>query len=167
MGVAFDELLDRFADRLQIAGLLIGRIDDAPWIDAFETYLGRRLPPSFGALMRRYAFVPFEWGPVRVFGNSGADDKGDLIVAAVRDSAIWQATTKAGFIQFATSSGVNYDPVCLDTTIRRKNRESPIVRLDHEALLIKDRVVIVEQLAPSFAALLESLLADGRHPNAA
>jgi hypothetical protein len=164
--LAFDELIDKFAARLQIAGLLVGRIDDAPWIDAFETRLGRRLPPSFSSLMHRYAFLPFEWDAVRFLGNSGAHDEGDLVVAAARDSALWQATTKARFIQFARSPGVNYDPVCFDTTVRRKDRESPIVRLDHETILIKDRVVVVEQLAPSFAALLESLLANGRHPDA-
>jgi hypothetical protein len=31
MDVAFDELIDKFAARLQIAGFLIGRIEDAPF----------------------------------------------------------------------------------------------------------------------------------------
>jgi hypothetical protein len=133
----------------------------------FESRLGGRLPPSFGSLMRRYAFTPFEWGPVRFFGNSGTDDEDDLAIAAVRDPAIWHATSKAGFIQFARSPGVNYDLICFDMTIRRKNRESPIVRIDHEAILIYDRVIVVEDLWPSFAELLESLLAEGDPPNAA
>src|SRR5206468_3135956 len=53
--MAYDELIERFAARLQIADILIGRIDGAPWIDEFESRLPRRLPPSFASLMRRYA----------------------------------------------------------------------------------------------------------------
>jgi hypothetical protein len=165
--MATDDLIDRFAARLQIAGLLIDRIEDAPWIGAFESRLGRRLPPSFSSLMRRYAFVPFEWGRVRFFGNSGTDDGNDFAIATACDPAIWQAMIKAGFIQFARPPGGNYDLICFDTTIRRKNRESPIVRVDHEAILIYDRVIVVEDLWPSFAELLESLLAGGDPPNAA
>ena len=162
-----DELIDRFAARLQIAGYLIGRIEAAPWIDDFESRLGQRLPPSFSSLMRRYAFTPFEWGRVCFFGNSGTNDDNDFAIAATRDPAIWKATIKAGFIQFARPPGVNYDLICFDTTIRRKNREFPIVRIDHETILIYERVIVVEDLWLSFGELLESLLAGGDPPNAA
>jgi len=165
--VTSDELIDGFAARLQGAGLLIGRIEAAPWIDGFESRLGRRLPPSFSSLMRRYAFVPFEWGRVRFFGNSGTDDDHDFATAAARDPAIWQATIKAGFIQFARPPGVDYDLVCFDMTVRRKSRESPIVRIDHEMILVNGRAVVVEDLWPSFAELLESLVGDDDGPNAA
>jgi len=165
--VISDKVIDRFAARLQTAGYLIARIEEAPWIDDFESRLGQRLPPCFSSLMRRYAFAPFEWGRVRFFGNSGTNDDGDFVIAAMRDPAIWQATIRAGFIQFARSPGGNYDLICFDTTIRRKNRESPIVRIDHEAILIYGRVVVVEDLWPSFGDLLESLLADGESPDAA
>lgn len=164
--MAFDALIERFAARLQGAGLLVGPIEGAPWIDAFEARLPRRFPTSFGSLVRRYAFLPFEWGPVRFFGNSGTGDDDDLVVAGVRDLVLFDATTKAGLMQFARPSDSNYDPICFDARAPRKNREFPIVRLDHEGILVNERVVIVERVAPSFAALLESLLAGRGNPQA-
>ena len=138
--MAYDRLIEKFAERLQSAAILIGRIDGAPWIDEFESHLPRRLPPSFASLVRRYTFRPFEWGPIRFFGNSGSDHENDLTVCAVRDGAIARATGGAGLIHFARPARLSYDPICFDTRIRRKSREFPIVRLDHEAILINSRI---------------------------
>jgi hypothetical protein len=109
--------------------------------------------------VRRHAFRPFEWGPIRFFGNSGSDDENDLTVCAVRDGVIARATGGAGLIHFARPAGLSYDPICFDSRMRRKNREFPIVRLGHEAILIESRIDVLELVAPSFSALLELLLA--------
>ena len=162
--MAYDSLIDSIDDRLQVAGILIGRINEAPWIDEFESHLPQRLPPSFASLVRRYAFRPFEWGRIRFFGNSGTDDELDLAVGTVGDSAISRTTAVAGLIHFARPAGFSYDPICFDTRTRGKSRESPIVRLDHEAVLIKSRIDVLEQVAPSFSALLESLRASHKDP---
>lgn len=162
--MAYDGLIDSIADRLQVAGILIGRINEAPWIDEFESHLPQRLPRSFASLVRRYTFRPFEWGRIRFFGNSGTDDELDLVVGAVRDGAISRTTLGAGLIHFARPAGFNYDPICFDTRTPRKSREFSIVRLDHEAILIKGRVDVLERVAPSFSALLELLLSSHNGP---
>ena len=162
--MSYESLIDSVAARLQVEGILIGRIDEAPWIDEFESHLPQRLSPSFASLVRRYTFRPFEWGRIRFFGNSGTDDELDLVVGAVRDRAISRTTLGAGLVHFARAAGFSYDPICFDTRTRRKSREFPIVRLDHEAILIKNRIDVLEQVAPSFSALLESLLASHKDP---
>jgi len=159
-----DRLIEQFAARLDRAGLLIGKIDRAPWIDVFEQQLPKRLPRSFGAFLRRYAFVPFEWGPLFFFGNSGADDERDFSVAVLRDSAMWNAMLGAGFVQFARPRGLSYDAVCFDIAESARNREWPIVRLDHESILVRTRIEIREQVARSFVALIEDLLASSSEP---
>jgi hypothetical protein len=65
----------------------------------------------------------------------------------------------AGFIRFAQSAGGNYDAVCFDARAPQRNREFRIVRLDHESILIKQQIDVREEIAPSFVALVESLLA--------
>src|SRR5262245_61860835 len=94
-----DSLIEQFAARLDRAGLLIGKIERAPWIDIFEQRVPKRLPRSFGAFVRRYAFLPF-------------------------------------------------------------------VRLDHESILIRTRIDIHKQVARSFVALVEDLLAGDSEPMA-
>jgi hypothetical protein len=159
-----DSLIDELATRLDRAGLLIGRIDSAPWIDAFEQRLPRRLPRSFGSLIRRYAFAPFEWGPLFIFGNSGKDDERDFSVAVLRDSGMWDTMLNAGFVQFARPRGGSYDAICFDMRDAARNREYPILRLDHESVLIKPRIHILEQIARSFVVLIEDLLASDSEP---
>ena len=159
-----DSLIDEFAAHLDRAGLLIGKIDRAPWVDTFEHRLPKRLPRSFGSLVRRYAFVPFEWGPLVFFGNSGADDESDFSLAVLQDFAVWNATLGAGFVQFARPRDLSYDTICFDIRGSAQNREWPIVRLDHESILIRTRTDISEQVARSFVALIEDLLVSGSEP---
>lgn len=156
------KLIDRLADRLKSAELLIGSIEQAPRIEEFERMLERRLPASFRHLVAKYTFRPFEWGPIIFFGNSETYEPFDLHSAAVRDQAIWQATRQAGFIHFGRPSSGSYDPICFGPS--RAGREPRIVQLDHEAILIKDRIEVVKEIAPSFVALAERLMSDGSKP---
>jgi hypothetical protein len=157
-----DAQIDAFAACLEAADILIAPIDAAPWIDALETELAHRLPPSFGSLLRRYAFTPFEWGPVAFFGNLGTDDPDDLCTAIRRDSIMWRVIRAVGFLQFARPVGPSYDAVCFDMRRPAKHREFPVVRLDHEPILISERIGTAQRIAPSFAALADSLLAGGK-----
>jgi hypothetical protein len=155
-------VMDRFAERLKGAGLLIGPADQTPWINALEFDLGHRLPKTYGDFVRRYAFRPFEWEALSFFGNSEADDQLNLHVAARADPAIWRATRKARLLQFGRPATGIYDPICFD--LRTSHHEPAIVQLDHEAILIKDRIRLVRQIAPGFVALAESLLASHNEP---
>ena len=146
----------------QAAGIRLGTIDQAPWIDTLERKLGRRLPASFAGLVRRHAFRPFEWGPILFFGNSEAHDPFNLHVAATSDPAIWRVTRQAGLFQIGRPATGHYDPICLD--LRLSGHEPSIMRLDHEAILIKEQVKVATQIAPSLGALAESLIAGGRAP---
>ncbi|HEY3149917.1 MAG TPA: SMI1/KNR4 family protein [Dongiaceae bacterium] len=155
-------IIDQLTARLGAAGILIGSTSRAPWIELFESDLGRRLPAPFADFVRRYSFQPFEWGPVMVFGNSGSDDPFNLHVAAKSDPAIWQAMRQAGLIQIGRPSTGGYDPICLDT--RASGRELAVVQLDHETILIKNQIKVAKQIAPSFVALIESLIVSGSEP---
>jgi hypothetical protein len=159
-----DNLIDGFTARLKEAGIPISNIDAAPWVDDLELKLAKRLPRSFSSLVRRYAFPPFEWQSLCFFGNSGSNQEEDLTVAIFRDRAISAATLKTGFMHFSQPAGGSYDPICFDARRPARNREFPIVRLDHEAILITNRTKVVETIAPSFAALAQSLVSSSSNP---
>ena len=159
-----DRVVDRFADRLKRGGILIASIHSAPWIDALEKQLPKRLPPSFSSLVKRYAYVPFEWGPLHFFGNSATGDEQDFPAIVLRDRLLWSTMLNSGFVQFAQPAGVNHDAICFDMRASQRNREFPIVRLDHESILIKQRIKICGEIAPSFFALVETFVEGGSEP---
>ncbi len=55
--------------------------------------------------------------------------------------------------------GGNYDPVCFQISTRHGNHEYKILRLDHEAILCNERVVVVEHIASSFRQLVLDVIA--------
>jgi hypothetical protein len=158
-----DEIVDALAARLKSADLLIGRIDAAPWIDQFEARIAMRLPRSYGSLVRHYAFLPFEWNSLQFFGNSGTSDEWDLAAAAFRDPTISEMSLTEGYVQFARPAH-SYDPICFDTAKPAHNREFPIVRLDHEEMLVRGRIKVAEALSRSFAAMAQSMTAEPTVP---
>jgi len=144
------ELMDQFVVKVDPSNVIFTKIAEAAWIEVLESKLPRRLPSSFRSLVTRYAFAPFDIGPLRFFGNTGLDEKDDLNVVIFRDRTMAQATLKNGYIQFARPDTGSYDPICFDAKKSAANREFPIVRLDHEQILCNGRIKVVEKVADSF-----------------
>lgn len=145
------ELIDRFVASVAQSGGIFQPIVDAPWIAELERKLPTRLPASFRSLVTRYAFATFEVGGLSFYANMGTDDEDEMTVAIFRDRLIAEATLKAGYIQFARPATGSYDPICFDGRGTLRNREFPIVRLDHEEILRKDRICVREAVADSFS----------------
>lgn len=145
-----DKLIDQFVAHIDSPESDFRRIENAPWIIALEAKLPQRFPVSFRSLVTRYSFSTFDVGGLSFFSNLGDGSDEELSVAIFKDRIIAKATLKAGFIQFARPVSGSYDPVCFDTNRKSRNREFPIVRLDHEEILCRDRIHIVEILADSF-----------------
>lgn len=145
-----DELIDRFVERVDSPESNFRRIESAPWIDALESRLPKRFPASFRSLLTRYSFSAFDAGLLSFFSNLGDDSHEELNVAIFKDRIVANTTLRAGYIQFARPVDGNYDPICFDANHSSKNREFPIVRLDHEAILCRDRIQIAGKLADSF-----------------
>lgn len=131
-------------------------------IEEFQRILERRVPKSFRHLVTNYAFRPFQWGPVSFFGNSETYKLFSLHIAPLRDEVMWQAMRGAGFACFGRPEPANYDPICFAPS--GSGREPPIVRLNHEAILIENRIKVVAEIAPSFIALADRLTSDGGDP---
>jgi hypothetical protein len=125
------------------------------WIDPLEQKLGHRLPTSYRSLVSRYLFPSFEFSPLILLANTGQSLYNELSTAVFRDRILSQTLLKNGFVQFARPSSGDYDPVCFDFNRPDERGECPVVRIDHEGILLKSAAEITEEIAPSFADLLE------------
>jgi len=125
------------------------------WIEPLEEKLGYRLPTSYRSLITRYIFPSFEFNPIILLANTGQTLYNELSSAIFRDRVLSQTLLKSGYAQFARPSCGDYDPVCFDFNRTAKNGECPIVRIDHERILLRSAAEISEEIAPSFAEMLE------------
>jgi hypothetical protein len=144
------QLIDQFVAIVDSPESNFRRIENAPWIIELEAKLPKPFPVSFRSFVSRYSFSAFEAGALSFFANLGDSSDEELSAAIFKDRFIADVTLKAGYIQFARHAGGSYDPVCFDANRSLKNREFPIVRLDHEEILCRDRIRVSEMLSDSF-----------------
>src|SRR2546427_12600439 len=109
-------LIDKFVAFIDPGSGVFRRLESAPWIDALETKLPRRLPASFRSLVTRC------------------------------------------YIQFARPEGGSYDPICFDARRSVSNRGFPIVWLDHEDILCRERIRSVATVSDSFYRFVADLV---------
>jgi hypothetical protein len=154
-----DQVIDQFAAKLVASSIVqMRRIESAPWIEEFERKLPKALPQSFRSLFTRYSFESFNLCSLTLFGNTGALNVDDFVVASVADKNLCATLSPAGYIQIGRPDTGDYDPICFETKEPRQNREFPIVRIDHEDVLCNWRLKVREQVAPSFFAFVERYL---------
>ena len=133
--------------------------DESKRIEAVEARLPIRLPRSFRYLVTHYAFPTLELPSVTLFANTGEGHFYEFADRLFHDKGLAEVLLPKGYLQFGSPDGGDYDPVCFDTNRRNGHGDCPIVRIDHEAVLQHREIVVTDEIAPSFAALLEKFLA--------
>ena len=73
---------------------------------------------------------------------------------AFLDKNLFPTLHEHSYIQFALPSGGSYDPVCFDIQ-RRVRDDAPIIQLDHEEILIRRRIRVVQEIAPTFTMFVK------------
>jgi hypothetical protein len=138
------------------------QIHSAPfnsWIEELNEKLPQRWPKPFASLVQRYRFCSFEIGPLMLFANSGHQLFYELSDRTFKDKGIFPALHRNGFLQFGLPHETNYDPVCFD--MKRRNRaDAPIVQLDHEEILQRSRIRVVQEIAPSLAQFMQRAMTE-------
>ena len=145
-----NESIDHFVSIIRQHYSDIEQIQHAHWIANLEEKLSKRYPRSFISFVTRYRFPSFEIGGIRFFANTGLNTEDELAPEIFRDSIIFSTLTTNGYIQFARPAKGSYDPICFATNKPAKNREYPIVRIDHEQILCYDRIGKPQPLFQSF-----------------
>jgi len=118
-----------------------------------------RFPQLYLALISRYRFGEFEVGPIRFFANTGQNVFHELSSWGFQDRYLSPVLLEQGLLQFGQPDTAIYDPVCFDTK-RSKRADAPIVVVDHEDILSRNRKGrIIEEIAGSFRDFVERTLA--------
>ena len=178
-----DELVDQFVDYVNQAGFepkfadeipqelrtpevdhdsfnwTIRAAPSNPWIDNLVNRLPQALPAAHQSFVKRYRFCNFEVGPLMFFANTGQNIFYELSDRAFLDKFLFPTLHKNGYLEFGKPHQSNYDPVCFAMQ-RRKNDDAPIVQLDHEEILIRERIRIVREIAPSFKKFLQQAISE-------
>jgi hypothetical protein len=181
---SFEELDEMFANEIldpvawQLAAGELDRHDRKRWRpiqmntsrDALEPIyatLPARFPPLYEQLVLSYRWAEVELQSYRLLANPAGPDLSGLLEEMSKDSAIWNNLRTAGYAQFGKGPDIDYDPVCFDFGRRKKNRDCPIVKIDHEEILCHDRVKVIAELAPSFEQLVLQTISTAREINSA
>ena len=137
----------------------IVRASPNPWVDDVIAHLPKKIPTAYLYLMQNYWFRNFEVGPIMFFGNTGQGIYYEFSKKVFADNGLYPTMHKNGFLQFGNPFESNYDPICFD--MKREHRgDAPIVQLDHEEILIRERIRIVDEIAPSFSAFMQHAISE-------
>lgn len=120
--------------------------------------LPAHFPPLYERLVLNYRWRKSELATFRILANPPGDGLDGLLDEIRQDEFLSSFCLSKGFIQFGQAPDVCYDPICFDTNNTSSSEKFRIVRLDHEAILCKERLRIESILSDNFEALVRSLL---------
>lgn len=106
-----------------------------------------RLPPLYEALILSYRWGQVDLVTYRLLPNWPAQDFSPLLSTYQVYEGLRATLMPNGFFQFGQGPGVDFDPVCFDFRHRQKNGDCRIVKINHEDILIRSRINVIEELA--------------------
>jgi hypothetical protein len=118
--------------------------------------LPARMPKLFEDCLSSFGWLGVELGGIDLFPHHAQAGLDEFVSHVVHDKALFPSLFRERFVQFGRAAGGSYDPICFDLK-RSKDRDCPIVRIDHESVLINEKPVVTSELAPSFRAWVEKL----------
>ncbi len=87
-----------------------------------------------------------------LYANTSEGVALDLRNAALADPGLSAVLLSRGLLPFARSADGSYDPICF---LVNRGREYPVVRIDHESVLLRSEPKVSAPLARSFLQLIE------------
>jgi len=135
----------------------IRRATDNAWVLPLESRLPYPFPTMYRYLISQFKFAEFEIGPIMFLANTGKHDVFNELSRVWANDAFPNELLRYGFLQFGRQAGGGYDPVCFAMKDRKKG-DAPVVRLVHEEVLIRKRVRIQSEIAPSFSEFVQRVI---------
>jgi len=128
-------------------------------IELYKTVPGP-LPKLFESLLLSYRWLRVEIPEVTLLGNPPGPTLEGFQHEITRDLYLYPVLFQHKLVEFGKAPGGWYDPICFDLK-RSKAGDCPIVRIDHESVLIHEKPRLIKEVAPGFTALAETV-AQGR-----
>jgi hypothetical protein len=137
---------------------------ETPRVTLQELYqsVGGPLPGLYETLILSYQWAEVDLGRLRLLENLPPALQ-RLTKAITADAFLFRVLAQGGFVPFGKGPDVDYDPVCFDLSRRDEDGDCPVVKFDHEEILIRERLVVVKEMAPSFRELMTLIIQDARH----
>lgn len=126
----------------------------------YETVPGP-LPPLYERLILTYHWGEVDLDRYRLLPNFPPPLDG-LIKVMKADAVLFRVLSSNGFVQFGRGPDIDYDPVCFDLNARAADGDCAIVKLDHEEILIRERIRVVAKVADTFRQLVLQTIGDSR-----
>ena len=115
-----------------------------------------RMPKTFESCLMTFGWLPVEVGDVDLFPHHPQSGLKVFLEHVLRDKELFPYLFRERYVPFGRAAGGSYDPICFDLK-RTKDRDCPLVRIDHESVLIDQTPVVTSELAPSFRVWLSGL----------
>jgi hypothetical protein len=187
-----DTLLEKFLSRFNVSTIVeLGREDATGEyegelvrreitphrvLDQLYSILPSKFPPLYERLVLTHRWYRSEldvfdifdgWSNPTTFdilGNPPGFGLEGLQMELFRDHGFSETCLPNGFIQFGLGPDAHYDPICFDTSRKSAKQDYAIVQLDHEAILCKYKIRIIQTIAPSFENLVHAVISAPRRP---
>jgi hypothetical protein len=115
-----------------------------------------RMPKLFEECLMSFGWLTVELGGIDLFPHQPQSGLKVFVEHVLRDEELFPSLFRDRYVQLGKAAGGSYDPICFDLK-RSKKRDCPLVRIDHESVLIDEKPVVTAELAPSFEAWLEGV----------
>lgn len=115
------------------------------------------LPSLFESFAVSFAWLAVDLRVCRLFSNPPTGDLRSLADAMFSDRVLNDALLPVGLVRFALAPNSCYDPICFDLT-RFDGDDCPIVRLEHESILIRDQIDKRVTIFDSFRSLVDAVI---------
>lgn len=106
-------------------------------------------PALFCYFTSAYTFSEFSYQGIVFWTNV------DHFAKYFPDKLLDNVLVSQKYLPFGQPDCGGYDRICFDMN-RKRGRDAPIIRIDHEAMLLKGDVRVIETLYPNFLTLMEA-----------
>lgn len=114
------------------------------------------LPRLYEMLALTYRWPMVDLRLLRLLPNEPASDLRPLAAAMFADPVLNNALVPAGYVRFAMAAD-DYDPICFDLN-RPVGDDCPIIRLEHESILMHDRIGAHSTIFPTLRELMLAVI---------
>lgn len=115
------------------------------------------LPRLYEQLVLSYRWPEVDLSVCRLLPSLPANDLFPLSNSMFADSVVNNALVPNGFARFALAPNGSYDPICFDLN-RLANGDCPVVRIDHECVLMRDTIGDATTVFGSFRELVNAVI---------
>src|SRR6185369_9323410 len=146
----FVECFTKFDD-----GKVFSRPTNPSLLQPILSQLPAPFPPLFEHLLTNYRWSNIYIDRLKLLSNPPGLGFDGFAAEMFGDAELMNVLLPGGYIPFARPvDGRTYDPICFDNNRMQPDGDCPIVRLDHEDILVLGRLTVMEQLATSFSNLV-------------